>query len=145
MGNLTADDFYKELEKYGTTIKDLLLDNLDYVECKMDEGGAYLGYSVFIVYEFCGKVEGADGGNEVSHHVSEGGLVDVSAARLSSHFFSGLLEFYLSGGICDRAVVEVYIMIENDRREFRFILDWDLTMELDGYVLENLGYGGLVY
>lgn len=128
MKKLTAKEFHKELEKSGTTIRDLLIDNLDYVQCELDDG-SYLGYSVFIVYEFCGKVEGADGGNEVSHHVSEGGL----------------LEFYLSGGICDRAVVEGYIMIENDRREFRFILDWDLTMELDGYVLENLGYGGLVY
>lgn len=87
MENLTFDEFCRELEKSGTTIKDLLLDNLDYVECKMDEGGAYLGYSVFIAYELCGKVEGADGGNKVSHHVSEEGLADVSAARLSLIYF----------------------------------------------------------
>lgn len=145
MKNLTAREFHKELENSGTTIKDLLLDNLDYVECELDEGGSYLGYSVFIVCELCDKVEGAEGGNEVSHHVLEGGLADVSAARLSSRSFSGLLEFYLKGGFCERAVVEVCLMVGESKREFKFLLDCPLTIELDNCVIDYLGYGGLEY
>ena len=143
MKNLTAKEFHKELEKSGTTIKDLLLDNLDYVECKMDDGGSYLGYSVFIVCELCDKVEGAEGGNEVSHHVLEGGLADASAARLSSRSFSGLMEFYLRAGFCERTLVEGCLMVGEGKREFKFLLDWHLTMELDNCVIDYLGYGGM--
>lgn len=106
MGNLTVDEFYKELEKSDTTIKDLLLNNLDYVQCELDDG-SYLGYSV---------------------------LLSV-----------GDMEFCLKSSFCEKAVVEGCLMVGESKREFKFLLDWHLTIELDNYVLENLGYGGLVY
>lgn len=105
MGNLTVGEFYKELEKSGTTIKDLLIENLDYVECELDDG-SYLGYNVLL---------------------SVGGM-----------------EFCLKRGFCERAVVEGCLMVGESKRGFRFLLDWHLTIELDNYVIENLGYGGLV-
>ncbi len=48
MKNLTVKEFNRELQKSGTTIKDLLLNNLDYVECELEEGGSYLGYSILL-------------------------------------------------------------------------------------------------
>lgn len=105
MGNLTVGEFYKELEKSGTSIKDLLLNNLDYVQCKLDDG-SYLGYSV---------------------------LLSV-----------GDMEFCLKSGFCEKAVVEGCLMVGGSKRKFKFLLDWHLTIELDNYVIENLGYGGLV-
>ena len=104
MGNLTVGQFYKELERCGTSIKDLLLNNLDYVECEWDEG-SYLGYSVLL--------------------------------------FTGDMEFCLKSGFCERAVVEGCLMVGESKREFRFLLDWHLTIELDNYVIENFGYGGM--
>lgn len=80
---------------------------VEVVECELDEGGSYLGYSI---------------------------LLSV-----------GDVEFCLKSGFCERAVVEGYLMVGKSKREFKFLLDWHLTIELDNYVIENFGYDGLVY
>lgn len=48
MKNMTANDFLEELEKSGTTIKDLLMDNFRWIESAEATGGAFFGYSVLL-------------------------------------------------------------------------------------------------
>ena len=43
MKNLTIDEFYKELEKSNTTIRGLVVENLDLVEYTISKYGHFLG------------------------------------------------------------------------------------------------------
>lgn len=46
--NLTAEEFLGELEKSGTTIKDLLMDYSEWIESAELTGGAFFGYSALL-------------------------------------------------------------------------------------------------
>lgn len=48
MKNMTANEFFEELEKSDTTIKDLLMDNFKWIESAEATSGAFLGYSVLL-------------------------------------------------------------------------------------------------
>lgn len=48
MKNLTVEEFLGELEKSNTTIKDLLMNNFEWIESAELTGGAFFGYSVLL-------------------------------------------------------------------------------------------------
>lgn len=48
MVNLTIDEFYEELEKSNTTIRDLVVENLDLVEYTISKYGHFLGFNIFL-------------------------------------------------------------------------------------------------
>lgn len=48
MVNLTIGEFYEELEKPNTTIRDLVVENLDMAEYTISKYGHFLGYNIFL-------------------------------------------------------------------------------------------------
>ena len=48
MKNLTVEEFLRELEKSGTTIKELLMDNFRWIDSAEATGGSFFGYSVLL-------------------------------------------------------------------------------------------------
>lgn len=48
MKNLTIDEFYEELEKSNTNIRDLVVENLDMVEYTISKFGHFLGFNIFL-------------------------------------------------------------------------------------------------
>lgn len=48
MENLTIDEFYKELEKSNTTIRDLVNDNFEMIEYVISYNGDFLGFNILL-------------------------------------------------------------------------------------------------
>ncbi len=48
MKNLTIDEFYEELEKSNTTIRELVENNFDMVEYVISHHGDFLGFNILL-------------------------------------------------------------------------------------------------